>query len=295
MEPSKALRELIRKTEKISKTNLDTLILGESGIGKDWIASEIIQNSDLEKIDSSDWKTSLNLLTAQSILKKENLIFFNLEDLDTEGQLLLSRAIEKKEIIYNKINIQFKRIFFLANASLLEKVKSGNFREDLFSKISSVQLMIPPLRERKEDILYFTDLFLIELCKKHRKTVPELSENFINFLLSNPWFGNLRELKSLLESIIIFGKGQTLTVKHIPSNYKNSITNRSELSIKPGISLKIYEKEIIKTNLIQSNGNRKKTSEILGISERNLYRKIKDYNLDNLSFGSSDDTLNDII
>jgi DNA-binding NtrC family response regulator len=295
MEPSKALRELIRKTEKISKTNLDTLILGESGIGKDWIASEIIQNSDLEKIDSSDWKTSLNLLTAQSILKKENLIFFNLEDLDTEGQLLLSRAIEKKEIIYNKINIQFKRIFFLANASLLEKVKSGNFREDLFSKISSVQLMIPPLRERKEDILYFTDLFLIELCKKHRKTVPELSENFINFLLSNPWFGNLRELKSLLESIIIFGKGKTLTVKHIPSNYKNSITNRSELSIKPGISLKIYEKEIIKTNLIQSNGNRKKTSEILGISERNLYRKIKDYNLDNLSFGSSDDTLNDII
>jgi DNA-binding NtrC family response regulator len=295
MEPSKALRELIRKTEKISKTNLDTLILGESGTGKDWIASEIIQNSDLEKIDSSDWKTSLNLLTTQSILKQENLIFFNLEDLDTEGQLLLSRAIEKKEIIYNKINIQFKRIFFLANASLLEKVKSGNFREDLFSKISSVQLMIPPLRERKEDILYFTDLFLIELCKKHRKTVPELSENFINFLLSNPWFGNLRELKSLLESIIIFGKGQTLTVKHIPSNYKNSITNRSELSIKPGISLKIYEKEIIKTNLIQSNGNRKKTSEILGISERNLYRKIKDYNLENLSFGSSDDTLNDII
>jgi DNA-binding NtrC family response regulator len=295
MEPSKALRELIRKTEKISKTNLDTLILGESGTGKDWIASEIIQNSDLEKIDSSDWKTSLNLLTSQSILKKENLIFFNLEDLDTEGQLLLSRAIEKKEIIYNKINIQFKRIFFLANASLLEKVKSGNFREDLFSKISSVQLTIPPLRERKEDILYFTNLFLIELCKKHRKTVPELSENFINFLLSNPWFGNLRELKSLLESIIIFGKGQSLTVKHIPSNYKNSITNRSELGIKPGISLKIYEKEIIKTNLIQSNGNRKKTSEILGISERNLYRKIKDYNLENLSFGSSDDTLNDII
>ena len=295
MEPSKALRELIKKTEKISKTNLDTLILGEGGTGKDWIVSEIIKNSDLEKIDSSDWRTSLNLLNAQSILKKENLIFFNMEEMDTEGQLLLYRAIEKKEIFYNKINIQFKRVFFLANVSLIEKVKTGNFREDLFSKISSVQLTIPPLRERKEDILYFTHLFLIELCKKHKKTVPGLSENFINFLLTNPWFGNLRELKSLLESIIIFGKGQSLTIKHIPSNYKNSITNRSELDIKPGISLKIYEREIIKTNLIQSNGNRKKTSEILGISERNLYRKIKDYNLENLSFGSIDDAFDNII
>jgi len=295
MEPSKALRELIKKTEKISKTNLDTLILGEGGTGKDWIVSEIIKNSDLEKIDSSDWRTSLNLLNAQSILKKENLIFFNMEEMDTEGQLLLYRAIEKKEIFYNKINIQFKRVFFLANVSLIEKVKTGNFREDLFSKISSVQLTIPPLRERKEDILYFTHLFLIELCKKHKKKVPGLSENFINFLLTNPWFGNLRELKSLLESIIIFGKGQSLTIKHIPSNYKNSITNRSELDIKPGISLKIYEREIIKTNLIQSNGNRKKTSEILGISERNLYRKIKDYNLENLSFGSIDDAFDNII
>ena len=218
-----------------------------------------------------------------------------MEEMDTEGQLLLYRAIEKKEIFYNKINIQFKRVFFLANVSLIEKVKTGNFREDLFSKISSVQLTIPPLRERKEDILYFTHLFLIELCKKHKKTVPGLSENFINFLLTNPWFGNLRELKSLLESIIIFGKGQSLTIKHIPSNYKNSITNRSELDIKPGISLKIYEREIIKTNLIQSNGNRKKTSEILGISERNLYRKIKDYNLENLSFGSIDDAFDNII
>ncbi len=295
MEPSKVLRELIRKSEKISKTKLDTLILGESGSGKDWIASEIIQNSDLEKIDSSDWRTSLILLEAQPFLKKENIIFFNLENLDLEGQFLLNRAIEKKEIIYNKINIQFKRIFFLADITLLEKVKLGNFREDLFRKISSIQLTIPPLRERKEDILYFTNLFLIELCKKHRKTVPELSENFINFLLTNPWFGNLRELKSLLESIIIFGKGQTVTLKHIPSNYKNSITNRSELNIRPGISLKIYEKEIIKTNLIQSNGNRKKTSETLGISERNLYRKIKDYNLESLSFGSTDDTLDNVI
>ncbi len=295
MEPSKIYRELIKKSEKISKTNLDTLILGESGTGKDWFVKEIVKTTDIEKIDCNDWKVSLTLFESESLIKLKTLIFFNLETLDSEGQILLNRAVEKKEIQYNHLKIEFKRIFYLANGSLLEKIRSGFFREDLFRKISNVQIAIPPLRERKEDILYFTHLFLNELCKKYRKTVPELSENFINFLLTNPWYGNLRELKSMLESILIFGKGQSLTVKNIPASYKSNTYAINELRIKPGISLEVYEKEIIKVNLLQSNGNRKKTSEILGISERNLYRKIKEYKLENLPFGSSDDTFNNIV
>jgi DNA-binding NtrC family response regulator len=295
MEPSKIYRELIKRSEKISKTNLDTLILGESGTGKDWLVSEIVKSTEIEKIDCNDWKVSLALLESESHLKLKTLIFFNLEALDSEGQILLNRAIEKKEIQFNHLKLEFKRIFYLADGSLLEKIKSGFFREDLYRKISNVQIAIPPLRERKEDILYFTHLFLNELCKKYRKTIPELSENFINFLLTNPWYGNLRELRSMLESILIYGKGKSLMVKNIPVNYKNSTLALNELRIKPGISLEIYEKEIIKVNLLQSNGNRKKTSEILGISERNLYRKIKEYKLENLSFGSSDDAFNDVV
>ena len=274
---SKEYQELKTKAEKISRTNLDTLISGEVGTGRDWFVSFISGEVQPEKIDSRDYKLSFELL--KNSPKKEIFHFSQIEYLDSEGQQILNRATEKRDLQLGNMNFKVKRFFFSSDLSLPQKVKDGKFRDDLYRKISTIQLVVPSLRERKEDISYYTNIFLEEICKKHRRKIPILSDEFIQHLQERPWLGNLSELKALLESMVLFHKGRSLEVKQIPQNFNTPILPENN-KIVPGVSLDYYEREIIKVNLIHTNGNRKKTAESLGISERNLYRKIKIYKLE---------------
>lgn len=274
---SKLYSELIKKAEKISKTGLDVLIVGEPGSGRDWLVNHISAAIPYEKLDARDFSQSLKLLQPEK--KTMTLYLGNIEELDFENQNTLYRMVEKRELIINTEKFNLGRFFFSAGPKLEEKVRQGFFREDLFRKISAVELKIPPLRERKDDILYYTNLFLEELCKKHRKKFPDFDDDFGNFLIGQPWNGNLGELKSFLESMLLFYKGRTFTVKQARRNLNSKIISDG-VQIKPGISLEEYEKRIIYVNLQYYSWNRKKTADALGISERNLYRKIKSYNLE---------------
>ena len=280
MSLSKNYLELLDKAKKLSKTNLDVLIIGENGVGKHWLLQHIADDSTIEKVDCQEWRSSLNILSKIVTHKVTNFNFSYIDNLDPEGQLVLFRTLEKKELIYNECSIKVKRLYFTSHPSIKEKVNKGEFREDLYKKISAIQLSIPALRERKDDIPYYVEIFLAEICKKFRKKIPQISDGFVEFLYSRTWEGNLTELKSLLESMILFGKGRTLDFKNIPEIYKAKQIVRQNISVIHGIKLEEYEKEIIKANLIYFEGNRKKTSEVLGISERNLYRKIKLYKLE---------------
>lgn len=280
MSESKVYLELLQKVKKLSKIDLDLHIVGEVGVGKQWIIENITEGKEIEKIDCKEWKTNLHLIS-HTIPKKIDVVHFSsLENLDAEGQLLVNRAFEKRELINEVLHIKFKRLIFTSHPSLTKKVETGLFREDLYKKINTIQLTIPPLRDRLEDLPYYIETFLTQICKKYRKKIPELSDGFLEFLYTRTWEGNLRELRSLLESMILFGKGRTLDKKSIPQNFKIKPSIKSELNVLHGIKLEDYEKEIIKTNLNFFEGNRKKTADTLGISERNLYRKIKLYKLD---------------
>ena len=281
MSLSKNYLELLEKAKKLSKTNLDVLIIGENGVGKHWLLQHITEDSVIEKVDCQEWRSNLNILSKIATLKVNIFIFSYIDNLDPEGQLILLRTLEKRELIFNDCFFKVKRLYFTSHPSIKEKVNRGEFREDLFKKISSIQLNIPALRDRKEDIPYYVEIFLTEICKKFRKKIPQISDGFIEFLYSRTWEGNLSELKSLLEAMILFGKGRTLEIKNIPETYKAKPIVRQDISVMHGIKLEEYEKEIIRANLIYFESNRKKTSEVLGISERNLYRKIKQYKLEN--------------
>ncbi len=280
MSESKIYLELLKKVEKLSRTDLDLHIIGEYGVGKQWMIESITEGKEIEKIDCKDWKTNLHLISHTSPKKIEVLHFSSLEDLDTEGQFLVNRTLEKRELIYQDFHIKCKRIIFTSHPSLTKKIETGLFREDLYKKINTIQVSIPPLRDRLEDLPYYIETFLTQICKRYRKKIPELSEGFLEFLYTRTWEGNLSELRSLLESMILFGKGRTLDKKSIPQNFKSKPNLKSEINVVQGIKLEDYEREIIKTNLIFFEGNRKKTADTLGISERNLYRKIKLYKLD---------------
>ncbi len=280
MSLSKNYLELIEKAKKLSKTNLDVLIIGENGAGKHWLLSHITGESEIEKVDCKEWRSNLNILS-KIVVHKVNIFQFSyIDNLDPEGQLVLLRTLEKRELIFNECSFKVKRLYFTSHPSIKDKVNKGEFREDLFKKISSIQLSIPALRDRKDDIPYYVEIFLSEICKKFRKKIPQLSDGFVEFLYSRTWEGNLTELKSLLESMILFGKGRTLEIRNIPEIYKAKPIVRQVIPVVHGIKLDEYEKEIIRANLLYFEGNRKKTAEVLGISERNLYRKINLYNLE---------------
>lgn len=263
---SKVSLRLLKQLEILKPKNLDVLLYGESGSGRDFCARFL--ESNLKKIDAEFWNDEIKKLK-----DVENLYLDNLENLERHAQAELLQVIETRNFSNKKSIIN--KIFFSATKDILKKIEKGEFRKDLFQKIYSVRLEIPTLMERKEDIFFFVEHFLKIFSEKYKKKFSNLSKKLIDFIQTYTWKGNLRELELFLETQILFSKGNTLELCFYPSSFSSP----TDLEIQVGIPLKEYEKQIILANLKYFQGNRAKTAEALGISERNLYRKIKEYDL----------------
>jgi transcriptional regulator with PAS, ATPase and Fis domain len=175
------------------------------------------------------------------------------------------------------------RIIAATNKNLLEEVEKGNFREDLYYRLAVAKITLPPLRERKEDIILLFNHFVVEFNEKYGKSVTKLSPEVLKFFQNYDWPGNIRQFRNVLESMVIMAKDDTLTKEDIPEELLKGPTPSTKKklidTIIPGITLEEYEKAIIQKNLEFTNGNREKTAELLGISQRTLYRKLNEYNL----------------
>lgn len=284
---------MVSISEKISKlANLDVpiLIVGEHGTGKDFIAESIFhytqkKQDDYLKIDCSILEDELNYVTKQITQSSDNEFFFyfdGIEKLNEYGQAVLHRAVEKKEVVIHNSSLSFHvRVVASADPIIVDLVKQGLFREDLFWKLSTLKLNIPPLKERKEDIPLLIHHFIKILNAKYDKNVNRITEDLTKFLLTNNWVGNVKQLKNLLEGMIALTSKRKVSLKDVPKEFISDIptTAKRNIHVTPGIPLQEYEKQIIKANLEFMNGNRLQTAKILGISERNLYRKIKEYNM----------------
>ncbi|MFN3247230.1 MAG: sigma 54-interacting transcriptional regulator, partial [Leptonema sp. (in: bacteria)] len=206
-------------------------------------------------------------------------------ELDLESQVRLLRVIEEKSVIRvgstKPIPVDV-RIIAATNKNLLKEVEKGNFREDLYYRLAVAKLVLPPLRERKEDIILLFNHFVVEFNEKYGKSITKLSPEVLKFFQNYDWPGNIRQFKNVLESMVILAQDDTLTINDLPEELLKgaSPTAKRNLvdTIIPGITLEEYEKAIIQKNLEFTNGNREKTAELLGISSRTLYRKINEYN-----------------
>jgi transcriptional regulator with PAS, ATPase and Fis domain len=170
------------------------------------------------------------------------------------------------------------RIIAATNRDLDEEIKAGRFREDLYYRLNVVNIHVPPLRERKEDIPLLAAAFLNEFSEENKKELEGIDPKARYALYNYAWRGNIRELRNCIESAVVMAKGRVLSLDDLPP----SITSGSEegiVRIQLGASLEQAEREIIQATLHFENGNKSKTAETLGIGRKTLHRKINDYGL----------------
>lgn len=303
---SPAIKKVFEIIKIASSTEANVLITGESGTGKELVAMAI-HNSSLRK-DNKFMPVNCaaipeNLLeselfgyeagaftgaTRRKIGKFEfadggTLFLDEIGDLSPNLQVKLLRVLQDKSItrLGSNQSIFFNvRIITATNKDLIKLIAEGSFREDIYYRLNIINIHIPPLRERKEDILLLTMYFINRFNLLYNKKIKNVSQNFYNFLINNYWKGNVRELENTLERMVIVSNDEILEVPNDISFFNPNIgetIHPENSSLRE--SLNFYEKNLIINCLDKNKGNVLKTSTDLKIGLKTLYRKIKEYNI----------------
>ncbi len=301
---SPKMAQILKLVKTAAKANSAILISGETGTGKELIAkalhSESGRKGQFLAINCS--AITAGLLESElfghkkgaftgadrdkqglfSIADGGTLFLDEIADLPLELQPKLLRVLQEGEIRKvgatraEKIDT---RIVAAAGTDLQVAVEQNQFRQDLYYRLAVVDIDLPPLRERPEDIIILADHFLETLCQRDNRPLPHLTDAAKKNLLSYHWPGNVRELENYLEKALIFSPGETLELP--PLRSRQSAPGRSnpdEYSLK--VASRRLEEEYIRKALIKTSGNRTQASELLEVSLRSLMYKIKDYEID---------------
>jgi two-component system, NtrC family, response regulator HydG len=173
------------------------------------------------------------------------------------------------------------RIIAATNRHLEKEIEQGRFREDLYYRLNVVSIEIPPLRERRDDIMLLADSFLKKYADKNKKLIKGFSPRTMDLFMRHDWPGNVRELENAIERCVILSRDETITPEYLPVAIKALDTadfqEADEISNSP--LLKDVEKQMILRILNETGGNRTRASEILGISRRTLQLKLKKYGI----------------
>jgi DNA-binding NtrC family response regulator len=303
---SGAMQRVMQTARQVAPTDIPVLIIGESGTGKELIARSIHNHSKRRK----NRLVVMNCAGfAPTILEDElfghvkgaftganneregrfehadggTLFLDEIGDMPHDMQAKLLRAIENGEVVRLGSNDPLQvdvRVISATNKNLDEMVAEKAFRADLYHRINGVTIVVPPLRERREDIPLLIHYFLKDAAERLEKPIEGIEPEAQQVLMSAPWQGNVRHLKKVIELMAALSSGPILTVKDLPNDMRPSggevVGTMNNLV---GISIEQAEKELIRNTLKLVNGNREQAAKILGIGERTLYRKIKEYEL----------------
>ncbi|MEO0275563.1 MAG: sigma-54 dependent transcriptional regulator [candidate division WOR-3 bacterium] len=308
---SKAIKEALVLAEKVAPMDTTVLLIGESGTGKELFARKIHKESKrkgpfvpincaaipkelLENELFGSEKGAFTGAFARKIGKFEvanggTLFLDEISELDFDLQAKLLRAIEFKEIErlggIRPIKVDV-RIIVATNKDLKKLVNEGKFREDLYYRISTFPIYLPPLRERKEDILLLANYFLEKFKRAFNKKDLYFSEEVKKFFLEYSWPGNVRELENAIErASILADKEITLDSFQFPFREAKL---KEVLSLPKGVSLKEavesitkkVERYLIEDTLKETKGDKKKAAKILKISRKTLYKKLKELKIE---------------
>ncbi len=302
---SEKLLTILEMIEQLAPTDVTILIEGESGTGKELVANAIHQKSGRgqapfvsvncgalpkELIGSELFGHEKGAFTGAWQRKKGRFELANhgtlfldeIAEMDLEAQVTLLRILEEGRFRRvggtGEIEIDV-RVIAATNKSLKEQVTQGRFREDLFYRLNVVRMSLPPLRERIEDLQLLVLHFLSTFSAKYHKTdvqfTPEASARFAEY----HWPGNIRELKNCIERAVILAKDPIIGLDLLPERLQQKSSLSGVSGFSAGLSLAEVEKEMIRQTLEHTGGHRKRTSQMLGISERDLYYKLKKYKL----------------
>ncbi|MEZ6116684.1 MAG: sigma-54 dependent transcriptional regulator [Pirellulaceae bacterium] len=314
---SDKMKAVIERLKRLSPTDASVLITGETGTGKELIAQAIHQNSPRKKKPF----VALNCAAlSEHLLESElfghvkgaytdaqsdrvgrfeyahggTLFLDEVGDMPMPTQVKLLRVLESGEITRVGENKPFEvnvRILSATNRDLSKAIEDGSFRQDLYHRLKVVTVHLPALRERKDDVIPLADHFRKIFAKRHKKTVRGFSPAASRSLLSMDWSGNVRQLRNVIESMVVIDNdelldnddlleldelGSAATTEDATESTTANAGGPSELIGRP---MSDIERWAIEQTLGLTGGNREQTAKILGIGARTLYRKIREYDL----------------
>ena len=305
---SAAMQRVVQTARQVAPSDIPVLILGENGTGKELVARAIHNHSKRRK----GRLVALNCAGfAPTILEDElfghvrgaftdartdregrfehadggTLFLDEIGDMPHEMQSKLLRALESGEVVRLGSNEPIHvdvRLISATNKNLEQMVADKVFREDLYFRIKGVTIQVPPLRERREDIPLLVHYFLQQSAEKYGKPIEGIEPEAQQVLMSYGWPGNVRQLKNVVEQMVVLSPGAKLTADSLPADIRPAVGGGEGLggmNNLVGISIEQAERELIRNTLKLVSGNREQAAKILGIGERTLYRKIKEYGL----------------
>ena len=302
---SEAMQKVFAVMEKVVPSKANVLITGESGTGKGLVA-QAIHDSGPRKgkpfIAINCGAIPENLLETELFGHKKGAFTSAVEDkkglitmanegtlfLDEVGELPLALQVKLLHVIQTKeltpvgdtrvITVDI-RIIAATNADLMQRVKEGRFREDLYYRLNVIELRLPPLRERRDDIPVLVKHYLKTFADEAKKTITDVEYDAMKALLAYDWPGNIRELRNTLERAVVLAEGDIVALHDLPDKFRNiDLEGISASSLRQ--ALDDFEREYIRRNLAENKGNKEATAERLGIDLATLYRKLKKLRID---------------
>jgi len=302
---SHAMQHIYSLINQVSKSNAAVVIMGESGTGKELAANAIHYNSlrkDRPFIKVSCAALPENLLESElfgyekgaftgAIGNKEGrfewadggtLFLDEIGELSQNLQVKLLRVLQSKEFerVGGKKTIKVNvRIITATNKNLQQEVKEKKFRKDLYYRINVFPIYMPPLRERKNDIILLADYFLEKYNKENNKNITRISTPAIDMLTVYHWPGNVRELENVIERAVLLCNEDVIRSQHLPASLQTAETTKTGYKIGLKKAVENLEKEMIIEALKKSGGYQRHASNALCLTERVLGYKIKKYNI----------------
>jgi DNA-binding NtrC family response regulator len=298
-----SMQKVFELVNKVAPSNASVVIGGQSGTGKEVVARAIHNLSPRKDkpfvalncsaipatlIESELFGYERGAFTGADQRRMGNfelahngtLFLDEIGELPLELQAKFLRVLEDRRFrrLGGRAEVEVDvRVICATNRDLKEEIRRGRFREDLFFRLHVFTIMLPPLRERREDIPLLVHHFIEKFNAETGKRVQGLSPAALSTLQGYAWPGNIRELRNTLERAMILVDGDVIGEEHLPPDLQSSRPEAAMLRVPLGLPMDKVEKEYILASLQKNGGNKARTAEVLGISEKTLYNKLNRY------------------
>jgi Nif-specific regulatory protein len=307
-------RQMYEQVAQVAQTNTTVLIRGESGTGKELIAHAIHYNSLRAKkpfvkvscaalpdtlIESELFGYEKGAFTGATGRKKGRfemaeggtLFLDEIGDINLSTQVKLLRVLQEREFERLggtdsvKVNV---RLIAATNKDMEKAIADGTFREDLYYRLNVFTIFVPPLRERKADLLLLADHFLEKFSREHGKVIKRISTPAIDMLMAYHWPGNVRELENALERAVLVCDGAVIHGHHLPPSLQTADSSGTVTRVSLKDAVAGFERDLIQDALKTTRGNRAKAARLLDTTERILNYKVRGYGIDVRRFRTPD-------
>jgi DNA-binding NtrC family response regulator len=290
---------------QVAPSKATVLIRGESGTGKELVAhalhrlspraenpfvavhcaalSDTLLESELFGHEKGSFTGAGELRKGRFELADGGTLFLDeIGEIKPATQIKLLRVLEERsfERVGGTDRIEVDtRLLAATNRDLKRMVEEGTFREDLYFRLNVVQVTLPALRDRRQDVPLLLNHYLRLFCEENAKALDGFTPEALEALGRYSWPGNIRELRNVVERMVVLARGEKLTLRDVPAEVKEDSPSRPSGALKHATSMQQAEKQMIKQALVDQKGNRTRAAEQLGISRRTLHRKLHEFDL----------------